>query len=143
MALEQRVDQGGTIQGLVTVPRIVSSGSYLGQTGGTTVLSFTPPPVAGVYRVACIVDVVSWTTPASFTIVVAFHNGTGASKSVTMLTVEDDGTTSALIDEVTGFQAMPFIFQIDNSGTAITVTTTGTFTGTPVFNIAITLEQLI
>lgn len=109
----------------------------------TNAINFKPPFLTGLlYRLTVYVDVTAWTTPASFTLVATFKGSQGASKSITLATFEDDATSSALIDEVSGFAAVPLVFTVDSSGTAITLSTTGTFTGSPVYDLFAVLERL-
>lgn len=124
-------------------PAIVALFSATGKTAAVTnAINFIPPAVAGIYRLTAYVDVTAWTTPASFTLAATFNNPEGTGKTVTMATNEDDGTVSALIDEVSGFAGVPFIFGIDATATAITLSTTGTFTGSPVYDFFAILERL-
>jgi hypothetical protein len=126
------------------VPLIVALTNTLQATAAiTNGINFKPPLTANqLYRISAYVDVTAWTTPANFTIVATFKNAEGTSKTITLATNEDDGTASAVIDEVSGFAAVPFLFEVDNSGTAITLSTTGTFTGSPVYDFFGTLERL-
>jgi hypothetical protein len=117
--------------------------SSTGNTGAVTnAINYTPPAVAGMYRLSAMVNVTAWTTPASFTLLATYKDASGGSASITLATFEGDGTNSAAIDEVENFFAVPIPFQIDNSATAITLSTSGTFTGSPVYNLAAALENV-
>jgi hypothetical protein len=143
MSIFEKIDVGGTIQGYASVAVIVarhwSNGNSAAITNG---INYTPPPNYGTYRLNARIQVSSWTTPASFTCVSTFTDLNGVARTVTMTTFESDGTLSALIDEVEYFNAVPLYFQIDNSATAITFSTSGTFTGTVSYTAAATLEYL-
>lgn len=117
--------------------------SQQGKTAAVTnAINYLPPALGGTYEISATVQVTAWTTPASFTVLVTFTDASGDAESVTMAMFEDDGTNSAAIDEVADFFCMPMLFSIDNSGTAITLSTTGTFTGSPVYNLIAVLKQL-
>jgi hypothetical protein len=126
-----------------TLPNQVASYSQTGKTVAVTnAINYSPVAKAGTYRMSGLVNVTAWTTPASFTVVVTYKDASGNSASITMSMFEDDGTNSAAVDEVANFFCTPMTFQIDASATAITLSTTGTFTGSPVYNLAAVLEQL-
>ena len=128
-----------------STPVILATSSTTGNVAAVTnAINFTPPKSTGLYRVNSYTDVTAWTTPASFTVAIVHKDASGNTITVTPSQTEGDGSASgsALIDEVETFIAIPYVFQIDATGTAITVSTTGTFTGSPVYNFAAVLEQL-
>lgn len=110
----------------------------------TNYINFTPPASSGmVFRLTAMVNVTAWTTPASFTVVVGYTDSNGTAQTETLTMFEGDGTASAVIDEVERFYCVPLLIVPDNSTTAITLSTTGTFSGSPVYTIAAILERLI
>jgi len=111
----------------------------------TDQVNYTPPAHAGIYRVSAMVNVTAWTTPASFTVVVSYKDDQGGAHTETMAMTEGDGSVSAsaLIDEVSTFYGTPLLISIDNSATAITVSTTGTFTGSVSYSFATLLERVL
>jgi hypothetical protein len=54
-----------------------------------------------------------------------------------------NGTFTNNITAVDRWCTVPLLVQIDNSATAITVLTVGTFTGSPVYNIAVSLKRVL
>lgn len=113
-------------------------------TAQTNFINYTPPATAGVYRLTIMVNVTAWTTPASFTIVVTYTDSKGNAQTETVAVWR--GSTGAMVAAITTvnrYYGVPFIFAIDNSATAITVSTAGTFSGSPVYQLAATLERLI
>ena len=109
----------------------------------TNLINFTPPAAIGLYRLSAMVNVTAWTTPASFTIITTYKDDNGTAQTETFPTFESDGSFSAVIDSIDRFYALPLLLSIDNSATAITLSTTGTFTGSPSYTFAGTLERLI
>jgi hypothetical protein len=126
------------------VPAIYASYSTTGNIGAVTnAINYTPLATAGRYRLNIIVNVTAWTTPASFTIVVTYKDDSGNARTETLQVVRGSTGAAALaVTAVDRWYAEIPIFAIDNSATAITVSTTGTFTGSPVYNLSAVLEQL-
>lgn len=128
------------------LPNQVASYSTTGNTAAVTNgISFTPPAKAGTYRLSATVDVTAWTTPASFTITGAYKDASGTARTDTFAVARDTGTQPAAgaITAISRWHGQSLLLQIDNSATAITLSTTGTFTGSPVYNLAGVLEQLV
>ena len=123
---------------------LVASGAATGLTGAdTNRINFTPPAIAGTYELKGVVNVTAWTTPASFTIVATYRDASGNTRTDTALVVR--GSTGASAAAVTAIDRWYFSFpgiDINNAQTAITLSTTGTFTGSPVYNIATTLMRM-
>lgn len=110
----------------------------------TNFINYKPPSQAGVYQITAIINVTAWTTPATFTVVVTYKDNKGSARTETLGL--DLGSTGAPVQAVTTvdrYYAQPLILAIDNSATAITLSTTGTFTGTPVYQLAAILTRLI
>jgi hypothetical protein len=126
------------------VPAIYGSYSTTGNTGAiTNAINYTPPASAGRYRICGVVNVTAWTTPASFTVVVTYKDDSGTTQTETLQLIR--GTTGAAATAITAIDRWYFtlpVFAINNAATAITVSTTGTFTGSPTYNLSVILEQL-
>lgn len=142
------LDQSGTGSTLEVklggAPIIRASYSTTGNTGAVTnAINYTPPATAGLYRLEAFIDVTAWTTPASFDPVITYKCATGTAHTDIMgLRLGSSGANAAHVTSVDRFHAYPYLIQIDNSATAITLSTVGTFTGSPVYNLAATLERL-
>lgn len=109
----------------------------------TSAINFVPPATIGVYRFSGYLAVTSWTTPASFSVQVVFKSQRG-SETVTTVLWDFDGTAIvSLVTAVRRYAVLPITFETDASATAITVSTTGTFTGSPVYNLQLVLERLV
>jgi|GEM_PF-4507494 len=120
-----------------------ASYSTTGNVGAVTnAINYTPPAVAGRYRFSGNVNVTAWTTPASFTVVATYKDDSGNARTETLQLVR--GTTGAAATAITAIDRWYFtlpLFAINNAATAITLSTTGTFTGSPVYNLSAVLEQ--
>lgn len=126
------------------VPYVVASSTATGLTGAdTNRINYTPPAVAGRYRIGGIVNVTAWTTPASFTVALTYKDDSGNARTDTAFLTR--GSTGASAAAVTAVDRWYYEFPcvaINNGATAITVSTTGTFTGSPVYNHSVNVEQL-
>jgi hypothetical protein len=132
--------QGQTVPQIVSAPTIATDLAI----ASTNFINYTPPAVAGAYRLNVIVNVTAWTTPATFTIVVTYKDNKGNARTETLNVVRGStGATAAAITAVDRWYAEIPLFSINNSATAITVSTSGTFTGTPVYQLQAVLESLI
>jgi hypothetical protein len=110
----------------------------------TNFVNYTPPAAAGVYKLTIMVNVTAWTTPASFTIAVTYKDSKGNARTETLgMNLGSTGAQVQAITTVDRYYAQQVLLAIDNSATAITVSTTGTFTGSPVYQIAAVLERVI
>ena len=111
----------------------------------TNRINYTPPAVAGVYRLTYEVDVTTATTD-NFHFVGTWKGATGDALSQTLGGSDKLGTglIAGAITNTIGVGAYygSVTFAIDNSGTAITLSTVGTFT-TVVYNITAILERLV
>ena len=128
-----------------TLPTIVAQYSQIGKTAAiTNAISFTPPATAGRYSFMGVANVTAWTTPASFTVVVVYRDDSGTTQTETLAIQR--GTTGAIAAAITAVDRWYFelpLFAINNGQVAITLSTTGTFTGSPVYNFAAVLMQLV
>lgn len=137
---------GITLAGKSGFPLIVSAPAVgAGKTSAVTnFINYTPPAVAGVYRILVQINVTAWTTPASFTVAITYADSAGNARTDTAaLSRGSNGGNAAAITAVDRWFVAGEIIAIDNSATAITVSTTGTFSGSPVYTIAACLEQVI
>jgi len=120
-----------------------ASYSTTGNVGAVTnAINYTPPALAGRYRLSGNVNMTAWTTPASFTVVATYKDDSGNARTETLQLVR--GTTGAAATAITAIDRWYFtlpLFAINNAATAITLSTTGTFTGSPVYNLSAVLEQ--
>ena len=127
------------------VPAIFASYSTTGQTGAVSnAINYTPPSTAGTYRMGWSVDVTTATT-LNFTIVATWKDASGNSISQTLGGFDKSGNAlvaGAITNTIgTGVYYGSVVFSINNGGTAITLSTSGTFTSV-VYNLTATLEQL-
>jgi hypothetical protein len=110
----------------------------------TNFINYKPPATVGVYLISATVNVTAWTTPATFTVVVTYKDNKGTAR--TEILGLDLGSTGAPVQAITTvdrYYAQPLIIAIDASATAITLSTSGTFTGSPVYQLAAILTRLI
>jgi hypothetical protein len=126
------------------VPPIYASYSTTANTAAVTnAINYTPPATAGRYRMCGLVNVTAWTTPATFTVVVTYTDDSGTARTETLQLIR--GSTGAAATAITAIDRWYFIlplFAINNGAVAITLSTSGTFTGSPSYNLSGTLEQL-
>ncbi len=108
-------------------------------------IDYTPPAAAGRYRISWAIDTTTATTD-SFTVVVTWKNATGTARSQNSGGFDKNGSAlvAGAITSAIGAGAYygSMMIDIDNSATAITLSTAGTFT-TVVYNLGATLEQLV
>lgn len=125
-------------------PLIVAALSKQAQTGAVTNgINYTPPLIQATYRLSIFVIVQSWTTPATFTIVVTFKDQSGGARTETLTVMRGStGATAAAITAADRWYAMPMLIQVANDGTAITASTSGTFSGSPTYDLVAVLERL-
>ncbi len=125
----------------IGIPQTFVSYSAVGKAAlVANAINYTPPAKAGTYRLAVEVNVHT-AVASNMAVTVTFTDagGNGQSFVLTLLLVAST-TIYNQINNVTGIYYADLIFQIDNSATAITVSTTGT-TQT-LYDLAATLEQL-
>lgn len=127
------------------VPAIVAATNLTAQNAAlASTINYTPPASVGVYRVRFLYRPTATGASTSVGITLAFKDSTGP-VSLTTIPVMTTNSTALVLPPFanTGatFAIGQWDFQIDNSATAITLSTTGTFTGTT-YNFAATLEQL-
>jgi hypothetical protein len=122
----------------------VKNGGATGLTAAdTNRINYTPVATAQSFMLVGCVNVTAWTTPASFTVAVTYKDASGNARTDTAALMR--GSTGANAAAITAvdrwYYTLPCI-DIDNSATSITVSTTGTFTGTPVYNHAASLYRV-
>lgn len=107
-------------------------------------INYTPPAAAGIWRITWEIDATT-STADSFHLVATWKGATGDALSQTLGGSDSAGTALAAgaITNVIGNGAYygSITFAVDSSGTAITLSTVGTFT-TVAYNFAATLERL-
>lgn len=127
------------------IPAIYASYSTTGNTDAVAnAINYTPPATAGRYCITAYVNVRVWTTPASFTVAFSYTDALGNARTDTMAVANGAGTVPAAgaITAVNRWYGQTSCFQVDNSATAITLSTTGTFTGSPTYDMAAFLAQV-
>jgi hypothetical protein len=124
---------------------VVAPAVATGQTAANTnFINYTPPATAGVYRITAMVNITAWATPATFTVAVTYKDDQSNSRTETCAVVRGStGAVAAAITAVDRWYVPGMLISIDNSATAITLSTTGTFTGSPSYSLAAVLEQVI
>jgi hypothetical protein len=127
------------------IPAIYASSSATGLIAAdTNRINYTPPATAGRYRISWTIDTTTATTD-NFTVVVTWKNATGTARSQNSGGFDKNGTAlvAGAITNTIGAGAYygSMLLDIDNSATAITLSTAGTFT-TVTYNIAAWLEQV-
>jgi hypothetical protein len=110
-----------------------------------TTVSFTPPATAGTYRVSSWLDL-STATTVTFKNILGYTDAAGTAQTDKVIW-EQQNSATMLVDptaNTTGrFVQLPYLFSVDNSGTAITLgDNTGTYT-TCVYRYTVILEQLV
>lgn len=131
-----------TAAGFAGVPVVVAESRGVTLVGAdTNRINYTPAASANRYRISGVVDVTAWTTPASFTVQAVYKDDAGTTRTETAQVVR--GSTGAAAAAITAvdrwYYEFPYI-SINNAATPITVSTTGTFTGSPSYSHAATLE---
>ena len=122
-------------------PAIFAAYSQVGKAAlVANAISFTPPAVAGTYRLFVVVNVHT-AVASDMAVTVTFKDGGGNAQSF-VLPLALSGSTTIYIacNNTTGVFCGELLFQVDASATAITCSTTGT-TQT-LYDLAATLEQL-
>ncbi len=126
-------------------PLEVASQSLTAQAAAVTnTINYTPAAAAGIYEVVWTVDTTTATTD-SFTVVITWKNATGTARSQNSggFDINGTGLVAGAITNTIGAGAYygSMVIQIDNSATAITLSTAGTFT-TVTYNLAASLRIL-
>lgn len=132
--------------GIGIVPIRATAGPTSSGVVQTNFLNFSPPATAGTYRINVLVDI-SVSTTHSFSANLVYTDNLGTSRTVVMSGFSPIGTAIAagLMTNAIGagtYSLVPLTFSIDNSATAITLSTVGTFT-TVTYTLTVVLEQLI
>ncbi len=127
------------------VPAIYATYSTTGNTAAVTnAINYTPPATAGRYRLSWVVTCTAATTD-SFTVVATWKDASGNARTQNLGGFDPAGTAlvaGAITNTIgTGAYYGDAMVAIDNSATAITLSTAGTFT-TVTYNLSATLEQL-
>jgi hypothetical protein len=131
--------------GLVGMAVVYGSYSTLANVAAVTnAINYTPPAVAGRYRISWVVNVQSNTTD-SFSVTATWKDAGGTARTQAIGGFAPSGTslTTGLITNVIGVGVYygTALINIDNSATAITVSTVGTFT-TVSYDFSAILEQV-
>lgn len=131
---------GQTVSLIVAAPAVGA-----GKTNAVTnFINYTPPSKAGVYKVSAMVNVTAWTTPATFHIIVGYTDSNGSAQTEAVRCERgSNGDEAVDITAVDRWYIEPHLLAIDSSGAAITLSTAGTFSGSPVYTIAAVLERVI
>jgi hypothetical protein len=133
-----------TTAGLGVAPVFATASSTANNAALTNAINYTPPATAGTYRVSGVVNVTAWTTPATFAVNLGYKDASGNARTeVAHLRRGSNGADAAAVTAVDRWFFDFAAVMVDNSGTAITVSTAGTFTGAPVYDFAAVLEELI
>jgi hypothetical protein len=127
------------------VPAIYGSYSTTGNTGAVSnAINFTPQGVASRYRLSWSIDVTT-ATSHNFHLVGTWKDASGIARSQTLGGSDPAGNAlvaGAITNAIgAGVYYGSVVFSIDNSATAITISTAGTFT-TTVYNFDAILQQL-
>jgi hypothetical protein len=102
----------------------------------------TTPQQTGTYRVAATVIVTQWTTPASFIARVTFTDENGVAQSETLpLWRAGTATDVGAVTAVDRFYGKEIIIRA-KTNTAINISTQGTFTGSPIYDLISKIEKL-
>jgi hypothetical protein len=127
-------------------PTIVNFTKGSGATGPlTNFVNYTPLPVASTYRLSGKCHVSSWTTPPAlgFGILLTYKDDDGNSQNLEVVTYgASSGTPAQLIKTIDMHYFISAVFDINNSKTPITLSTSGQFTGSPVYNLTAIIERL-
>lgn len=128
--------------GAFGVPINVAVYETTGNTAAVTnAINYTPASTSSTYEIVGVVNVTAWATPATFTVAVTYKDASGNARTDTALVVRGTGATAAAVTAVDRWYFHFPAIDIDNSGTAITLSTTGTFTGSPVYNLQADLRR--
>lgn len=129
------------------LPIVVSApATSTGLTGANTnFINYTPPATVGRYRLVWAIDTTTATTD-NFTVVVTWKNAIGTARSQNSGGFDKNGTAlvaGAITNTIgAGNYYGSIEFSIDNSATAITLSTAGTFT-TVTYNLDAHLERIL
>lgn len=123
------------------VGAIYAAGSAFLQTGAVTGLaSYTNGPTDGLFRVCVFLNMISWTTPATFNVEVVYTDDDGTARTQIVPLTQVAGTFAAAVTATGIWQGS--VVLCANASTAININTSGTFTGSPSYNVYATIEQL-
>lgn len=123
------------------VPAIYAVASSVGNAAlVANAINYVPPAAAGTYRISAYVNVRT-AAAVNMTVTVTYKDAAGVARSE-LLTLQQQNTATNVVNmnNTAGRFTGQYIFQIDNSATAITVSTTGTTM--TLYDLAATLEQL-
>jgi hypothetical protein len=142
MSTFQKLDTGGTIQGIENTSLIRATLRSTGNHGAASYLSYTPITNAGLYIFYVSINVTAWTTPASFTATLVYNDSGGTTQTETIGFVKSVGTPAQAVATVDRYYGIPMIFTAQTSH-AIVMATTGTFTGSPTYDVLATLTETL
>jgi hypothetical protein len=123
------------------VPAIYAVASSVGNAAlVANAINYVPPATAGTYRISAYVNVRT-AAAVNMTVTVTYKDAAGVARSE-LLTLQQQNTATNVVNmnNTAGRFTGSYIFQIDNSATAVTVSTTGTTM--TLYDLAATLEQL-
>jgi hypothetical protein len=106
----------------------------------TNAINFTPPTVTGLYRISGFINIRT-AAAVNMLATVTYQDGAGVVRNDSMqLHAENTTTVVVNMNNTNARFQDSYMFQIDNSGTAITFSTAGTTM--TLYDLAATLEQL-
>lgn len=105
-----------------------------------SVVTVTPPAAACTFRVSVAHTTTAGTNTGSMTYTITYTSATGISETMTVLLMEDDGTTETAASG--GSQAWSGVAYIATDNSAGAITLVGTVSGTVACDINATIEQL-
>lgn len=123
-------------------PKIVATSTSTGNAAlVTNAINFTPPATAGTYRISTYVNVRT-SAAVNMTVTVAYKDAASVARSeLVALNQQNTATVVVNMNNTAARFTGSYDFQIDNSATAITLSTTGTTM--TVYDLTAVLEQLI
>lgn len=126
----------------IGLPSILASYSAVGKAAlVANAINFTPPATAGTYRLFVQVNVHT-AAAVDMNVTLTYKDAGGNAQSYVLpLNISGAVTVYISTNNVTGVFFGELIFQINNSQTAITVSTTGTTM--TLYDLAVVLEQLV
>lgn len=107
---------------------VMASGTQTGQTGSSTLCTKTTP-VSGSYEIGGYIDVTAFTL-GTVALQVAYNDGVGASKTLTVPVTSLAGVVAASIGATGDFSALTIGIRTDGSASIVVKVTATAFTGT-------------
>jgi hypothetical protein len=121
-----------------STPQVLVVASQTGLSAAKVLINAYSPASGSLFLVHVYINVVSWVTPASFSASLAFNTEVGGSATPTLQMTNAGATSSGAITAVSLWQGS---YYGPMYGT-ITVQTTGTFTGSPVYSFYSTIMRM-